>query len=83
MSEDKITAKAKVVLRDYLVRCHKIVSKDFPEIKDMAPENAADYLLHLKDTNRIQIILNTVGSQIKCKIVELEKEHGSNQTDGK
>jgi DNA-binding LytR/AlgR family response regulator len=65
--------KATKVLRSYLIRCHKSISADFPEIEEMPPENAADYLIHLRDTGRIAITLDTVEERIVCQIVDLHK----------
>ena len=63
---------ARKVLRSYLVRCHRIISDDYPEISNMSPDGSADYLLHLKDTGRIDITLyNKALDQVGCKIREL------------
>ncbi len=63
---------ARKVLRDYLVRCHGIISDDYPEIANMSPDGSADYLLHLQDTGRIQITLHNKGNdRLACKITEL------------
>ena len=68
MNEQTLQEKAQTILRDYLIRCHKTVSDDYPEIANMPPEKAADYLIHLKNSGRIKITLDAVGSQIKCQI---------------
>ena len=68
MNEETIEEKARTVLRSYLIRCHKIISADYPAIANMPPENAADYLIHLRDTGRITINLDTVGNKIICRI---------------
>lgn len=65
--------RARTVLRNYLARCHKTVSADYPEIANMPPEKAADYLIHLRDTGRIAITLDTVGSRIECQIEDVDK----------
>jgi len=66
---------ARKVLRDYLVRCHRIISDDYPEIANMSPEGSADFLLHLQDSGRIDIKLFNKGSNlIGCKITELIPE---------
>ena len=63
---------ARTVLRNYLVRCHRIISDDYPEIANMSPEDSADFLLHLQDSGRICINLHKKGSNlIACKITEL------------
>jgi len=61
------------VLRNYLIRCHRIISKDYPEIANLNPAEAADYLLYLRDTGRIAIRLyNKSSREIGCKITELK-----------
>lgn len=63
---------AREVLRSYLVRCHGSVSLQCLEVQNMAPADAADFLLHLQDTGRINIQLYNQGpSSIGCKITEL------------
>jgi len=37
----------------------------------MPPENAADYLIHLRDTGRISITMDTVDDRIVCHIEDL------------
>jgi hypothetical protein len=65
----------KKVLRSYLVRCHRIISEDYPEIADMSAEGSADFLLHLQDIGKITIKLqNEDGGRIGCKITELEQQ---------
>ena len=71
MDEKTINNKAKKILRNYLIRCHERISADYPEIENMPPENAADYLIHLRDTGRIAITLDTVESNIVCYIEDL------------
>ena len=73
MNEETIEEKAQTVLRSYLIRCHKSISADFPEIEEMPPENAADYLIHLRDTGRIAITMDTVEGNIVCQIEDLHK----------
>ena len=69
---------ARNVLRSYLVRCHRIISEDYPEIVNMPADQSAGYLLHLKDTGRIDITLNEKGNGcIGCTITELDEK-----TDG-
>jgi predicted metal-dependent peptidase len=74
MNEETIEEKARTVLRKYLKRCHKTISADYPEIANMPPENAADYLIHLRDTGKIIITLDTVGSQVECQIENLDRQ---------
>ena len=66
--------RALTALRRYLIRCHKAISADYPEIANMAPENAADYLIHLRDTGKITMTLDTVGSQIVCQIEDTDRQ---------
>ncbi len=73
MDETTIAKKAKRVLRNHLIRCHKSISADYPEIANMPPENAADYLIHLRDTGRIAITLDTVESTIVCQVEDLHR----------
>jgi hypothetical protein len=62
---------ARKVLRSYLVRCHRLISKDYSGIANMSPEESADFLLHLQDTGRIDIKLNPDGDLIRCEITEI------------
>jgi hypothetical protein len=71
MDEKTINNKAKKILRSYLTRCHESISADYPEIEEMPPENAADYLIHLRDTGRISITMDTVDDRIVCHIEDL------------
>ncbi len=68
-----MSKKATRILRSYLIRCHKSISADFPEIVEMPAENAADYLIHLRDTGRIAITMDTVEGNIVCQIEDLHK----------
>ena len=69
---------AREVLRSYLVRCHRIIAEDYPEIANMTAERSADYLLHLQDTGRIDIRLYNKSSQaVGCKITELDRQISS------
>ena len=69
----KLEERARKVLRSYLIRCHKAISAGYPEIANMAAENAADYLIHLRDTGRIAITMDTVEGKIVCQIEDLHK----------
>ena len=69
------TQVAEEVLRKYLIRCHRIISKDYPEIAGMAPTNAADFLLHLRNAGRIRIeLFSESPTRIGCRIVELNPQ---------
>lgn len=64
---------AKQILRNYLIRCHRILTKGYPDIAGLDPTNAADYLLHLRDAGRIDIQLSSDGGQlIDCRIVAID-----------
>jgi hypothetical protein len=66
---------ARDVLRSYLIRCHRTISRQYPEVASMDPVNAADFLLHLRDTGRINIQLQGEGSaSIGCSITEVRPE---------
>lgn len=66
---------AEDVLRKYLVRCYRTVSRGYPEIAGMAPTNAADYLIHLRNTGRIRISLfNKAPNLIGCRIEETNRQ---------
>ena len=68
---------AEQVLRNDLIRCHRFVSKDYAEIARREPTKAADYLLHLRKTGRIEITLfNKSPGEIGCKIVDLDSGKG-------
>jgi len=73
MNEETTEEKAQTVLRSYLIRCHKAISAGYPEVANMPAENAADYLIHLRDTGKITITLDTVGSQIVCQIEDTNR----------
>jgi len=74
MTDSQVVEK---VLRSYLIRCHRIVSDEYPEIKGMEPEKAADFLLHLRRTGRIDIQLYMQDeNRIGCRIMERDAEAG-------
>jgi hypothetical protein len=62
---------ARTVLRGYLIRCHQIISKDYPKIANMSAEEGADYLLRLKDAGQLNVQLyNKHDNRIGCRITE-------------
>ena len=68
-SEEALTE----LLRKFLIRCHRVISKEYPEIANMEPAKAADYLLHLRKTGRIRIELyNKTSTEIGCRILDAE-----------
>jgi len=63
------------ILRDYLIRCHRLISKDYSKIAHMDPTEAADYLLGLRDSGKINIQLYNKGlNSIGCRIIELKPD---------
>lgn len=63
------------VLRSYLVRCHRRVAQNYPKVQGKDPADAADFLLQLQDTGKINIRLYNEGpSSIGCRITELHPE---------
>lgn len=65
------------VLRKYLIRCHSTIGKDYAGVAGMDPAKAADFLIHLRNTGRIQIgLFNETPTLIGCRIVELNAEKG-------
>lgn len=74
--DDRIGEKkaAREILRNYLIRCHDSISANYDEIKDLPPKESADYLLHLKDSGRIEIELtNEANNLIGCKITDKQQ----------
>ena len=70
-----IEQAARNVLRSHLVRCHRLISEDYPEIATISAEGSADFLLHLKDTGRIDIKLHSKdGNRIECEITDLRQQ---------
>jgi hypothetical protein len=70
-----IEQAARKVLRSHLVRCHRLISEDYPEIATISAEGSADFLLHLKDTGRIDIKLHSKdGNRIECEITDLRQQ---------
>ena len=59
---------ADVVLRNYLIRCYAAVSKEYPPIAGMNPEDGVMQLFKLRNEGKIEITLHTVGDSIKCRI---------------
>ena len=63
-----IEKAAENVLRNYLIRCFSDVSKLYPQVSMMRPEDGAEELLRLRNEKEIIIELITVGNNIKCSI---------------
>jgi hypothetical protein len=63
-----IEQAADVVLRNYLIRCYADVSKEYPPIAGMNPEDGVMQLFKLRNEGKIEITLQAVGDRIKCII---------------
>ena len=69
---------ARDVLRSYLIRCHGRISRQYSEVASMDPVKAADFLLHLRDTGRINIQLQAESpDSIGCSITDVHSEEDS------
>jgi len=70
MFKDNKTIKqaAEDVLRGYLIRCFPEVSKQYPDVKAMSPEDGVEELLKLKRENKIKIELTTINDSVECTI---------------
>ncbi len=56
------------VKRSFLIRCFKEVSKQYPPVINMSPEEGADELLRLEMENEISIELSSERDIINCHI---------------
>ncbi len=56
MTETDRKKAAREILRNYLIRCHSDISTEYEEFQSLPPEEAADYLLHLRDSGRIESV---------------------------
>ena len=76
-TDENIARAAEQALRRYLIRCHRTVSDQYPEIKNMEPEKAAAFLLHLRRNGRIDIQLYMKDqNRIGCRITERDAGAG-------
>ena len=63
------------LLRKHLIQCYPAISRAYPEFANLDPENAAEYLLYLRNTGRIRIeLFNETPTVIGCRIVDLDPE---------
>ena len=63
------------LIRSHLIRCHGIISKDYPEIATMDPVSAADHLIHLRRAGKVEIKLYSESPHnIGCSIIEKVKD---------
>jgi hypothetical protein len=79
MSKNSLTDEqvAEKALRSYLIRCHRTVADEYPEIRGMEPEKAADFILHLRRTGRIDVQLYMKDqNRIGCRIMERDAGAG-------
>ncbi|NOR23581.1 MAG: hypothetical protein GQ542_04180 [Desulforhopalus sp.] len=56
------------ILRSYLTRCYETVSKQYPPIAGMNPEEGVECLFKLRNEGKIRIALDSVGELVECKI---------------
>lgn len=56
------------VLRSYLLRYFSAVSKQYPPVTAMNPEDGVAELLKLRKENKITIELTTVETSVECTI---------------
>jgi hypothetical protein len=63
---------AENIVRNYLLNCYSIVSKNYLPIADMKPEEGVDYLLKLRKAGAIEIRFKTVGELLECTITPTE-----------
>jgi len=63
---------AEDVLGSYLLRCFSEVSKQYPAVTAMSPENGVAELLRLRRENKIVIELTTVENMVECTIQHVQ-----------
>ena len=63
-----IEQAADAVLRNYLIRCYAAVSKEYPPIAGMNPEDGVMQLFKLRNEGKIEITLQAVGDRVNCRI---------------
>ena len=61
-----IEQAAEDLLRNYLIRCFSKVSKQYPDVAAMKPEDGVEELLKLKREKKIKIELTTVNNGVDC-----------------
>ena len=68
--DDKgIEQVADELLRSHLIRCYATVSKQYPPIVGMSPEEGVGYLFKLRNEGKIRIALDSVGELSECTII--------------
>ena len=70
MLKDNLSTEqaAENVLRSYLIRCFSKVSKQYPPVSSMNPEDGVEELLKLRRNRKLTIELKTVRNSINCTI---------------
>lgn len=63
---------AENVLRGYLLRCFSEVSKEYPAVTAMSPEDGVAELLRLRRESKIIIELTTVEDIVECTIQDVQ-----------
>lgn len=66
--EGKNTEEANEIIRRYLIRCYATISKQYPQIAGMNPEEGVGCLFKLRDEGKIRIALESIGELIDCEI---------------
>ena len=83
LDDEAVKRLAEDALRSYLIRCHRIVSKDYPKIAEMLPVEAADHLLHLKRTGKLDIkLFRETQERIGCRIIQRDPEQRVRKAGG-
>ena len=67
-----IEQAAEDVLRGYLLRCFSEVSKQYPAVTAMNPEDGVAELLKLRRKNKIIIELTTLEDIVQCTIQHVQ-----------
>ena len=66
--EKSMAQVADELLRSHLIRCYRTVSKQYPPIAGMSPEEGVGCLFKLRNEGKIRISLDSVGALIECTI---------------
>lgn len=70
-SDPQLEIAEKRVLRNYLVRCHSLLSKEYPPVSGMEPEQAADHLIRLSNAGKIEILVDTEDDHIHINVTKI------------
>jgi hypothetical protein len=63
---------AEEILGSYLLRCFSEVSKEYPAVTAMSPEDGVAELLKLRREKKIIIELTTVENMVECTIQDVQ-----------